>query len=111
MAFKQTVVHYRVGHYRATSVPDNGEHGPCMRGRASSCCSSQRPCERYCLLRPAAAEKTRTGWAGDGELSHVPQRTCAIDLARMAVTASPVRDECQNSRPTAEVDRKIRAGQ
>ncbi|CAI8002193.1 hypothetical protein GBAR_LOCUS3348, partial [Geodia barretti] len=40
------------------------EHGT-VSYRASSCCSSQRPCKCCRLLRPEAAEKTRTDWAGD----------------------------------------------
>ena len=58
------------------AVPATGlaSTGPCMNKtgpaamfyRASSCCSSQRPCKRCRLLRPAAAEKR--GRAGRGQV-------------------------------------------
>ena len=64
----------------------------------------------YCAQR----RQRKLGRAGQviaGAESRTAAHTCAIDLARMAVTASPGRDECQGSRPTAQVDGKIRAGQ
>ena len=80
--------------------PANGEHGPCMQGAGSSVLPCQKlfqpPALRVLLsiLRPAAAEKR--GRAGRGQvIAGAESRTaaCAIDLARMAMTASPGRDE------------------